>query len=511
MRSRTHVSHLAEDTSDPCRRPIQTDRQGHAPYRGVQLSSGGDWRWGGPDLLNGQNVHAGQLTYYAVGCTVIRTSAPTKNINVILYGMQMFDMSVTPHNGKRILLLQSPVGRFFNELQSELLDSGYSVKRVLFNSGDSLFASARGCVRFTGTLDEWETWLRFEISENKTDCIIFFGSNRPAHKVARRLADLFDIYVLSLEEGYLRSGYVTVEQGGNNQHSPLIAWSPNGSQVSNEGVRHTANPMKSSYAAMSFWGATYYVARDIFSYSSDEELFHRPRERFFSLSWSWCTHMLRRATARITEAPLRRALHRNPGYIIVPLQVSNDSQIREAAREWTTPKLVDACLTALALSHPHQKVVFKLHPLERGNRKIKKMIRQRAQELKIGQTRYKIIHTGRIGDLTAHSSGMVLINSTSAFSALNHGMPLLVLGAAVFRHEEIATIGETQNDVIDFFRLRFAKSPEKIAAFFEAIKSQSLFPGDFYLSAGRREAIKNIIQKLDDMPVALSAAQRVVT
>ena len=421
----------------------------------------------------------------------------------------MFDVSVTPYNSKRVLLLQSPVGRFFNELQSELSDSGYSVKRVLFNSGDSLFASAQDCVRFTGTLDEWETWLRFELSENKTDYIIFFGSNRPAHNVARRLADLFGIYVLSLEEGYLRSGYVTVEQGGNNQHSPLIAWTPNGSQVSNKGVRHTAYRMKSSYATMSFWGATYYIARDLLSYSSDEELFHRPRERFLSLSWSWCTHMMRRATARITEAPLRRALHRNPGYIIVPLQVSNDSQIREAAREWTTPKLINACLTAVAQSHPPQTVVFKLHPLERGNGKIKQMIRQRAQELKIGQTGYKIIHTGRIGDLTAHSSGMILINSTSAFSALHHGLPLLVLGGAVFRHEEIATIGETENDIMVFFRLRRAKSPEKIAAFVKAIKSQSLLPGDFYLSAGRKEAIKNIIQKLDDMPVAPSVAKRV--
>ena len=34
------------DTSDPCQRPIQTDRHGQPPNRGVQLSGGGDRRWG---------------------------------------------------------------------------------------------------------------------------------------------------------------------------------------------------------------------------------------------------------------------------------------------------------------------------------------------------------------------------------------------------------------------------------------------------------------------------------
>jgi capsular polysaccharide export protein len=105
---------------------------------------------------------------------------------------------------------------------------------------------------------------------------------------------------------------------------------------------------------------------------------------------------------------------------------------------------------------------------------------------------------------------MVLINSTSGFSALHHGVPLLVLGDAIYRHEEIATTGKDQKDIVDFFRLRQSKSPEAIAAFFEDVKSQSLLPGDFYVSAGRKEAIRNIVQKLHDITVAPSVAREVV-
>ena len=72
------------------------------------------------------------------------------------------------------------------------------------DAGDKFFAPQRNCVYFTGTLCEWETWLRFELAQNAPDAIVLFGSNRPVHKVARRLADLCGIELLCLEEGYLR-------------------------------------------------------------------------------------------------------------------------------------------------------------------------------------------------------------------------------------------------------------------------------------------------------------------
>ena len=129
----------------------------------------------------------------------------------------------------------------------------------------------------------------------------------------------------------------------------------------------------------------------------------------------------------------------------------------------------------------------------------------------MSEARFKVTHTGRISDLTRHASGMVVINSTSGFSALHHSVPLLVLGEAVFRHDAVATIGNSQKDITDFFKIRRAKSPEIVAQFFETIKSQSLLPGDFYRSAGRKEAIKNIIGKLDHVPLAPSNAREVVT
>ncbi len=54
--------------------------------------------------------------------------------------------------------------------------------------------------------------------------IILFGCERPAHLVALHLSRLYGINVLCREEGYLETGYVTCEMGGNNRHSPLTNW-----------------------------------------------------------------------------------------------------------------------------------------------------------------------------------------------------------------------------------------------------------------------------------------------
>ncbi len=404
----------------------------------------------------------------------------------------------------RVLLLQGPVGPFFTELQETLSVVGFATRRVVFNAGDKLFAPPRNAVYFTGTLSEWETWLRFEIAQNRPDTIVLFGSSRPVHKVARHLAELHEIDVLSLEEGYLRSGYISCELGGNNQHSPLVNWRHK--PLTERGAADAApvaGAQPSSFATMSFWASAYYLARDLASQPSDDHLFHRRRERTVPLVLRWGMHFLHRFAARITEFPTRRALRRCDGYLLVPLQVGSDSQLQAASRGWSTERLIEASLLALRAHPTGQRVVFKLHPLERESAAIRRLILRRAAELGVDRNRVRILHSGRMGELTKQSSGMVIINSTSAFSALHHGIPVLVLGDAVFRHNEIVTLGETEADIEAFFKIRHAKSRLLIDAFLNEVKSKSLIPGDFYVFCGRKVAAAGImgrLQKLQRIP-----------
>jgi capsular polysaccharide export protein len=409
----------------------------------------------------------------------------------------------------KALLLQGPVGPFFSNLQKALLGRGFSVRRVLLNAGDRLFGGRDDCVQFMGTAPEWETWLRFELAQNRPDIIVMFGSTRPAHETARRLAKYFDIQVVCLEEGYLRSGYISCELGGNNQNSPMVNWQPDSTTVS--ATHHTLkhhSKQGSSFFIMSVWGTLYYLARDSFSAPSEESLFHRPRERLLPLTFSWVVHGMRRIAARTYERPMLHGLRHAPGYILVPLQVSSDSQLQTAARGWNTRKLIEVCLRALVLSEKtYQRVVFKLHPLERSGPEIKRLILRCVKAMSLPIQCVRIVSSGRISDLARDSSGMVVINSTSAFSALHHDIPVLVLGDAVYRHEGVVTVGESEADVAAFFKLRRTKSRELIDAFLADLKSQSLLPGDFYAKSGREVAVSEVIAKIKDLTSSRSCKE----
>ena len=222
-------------------------------------------------------------------------------------------ISIGQSDPKKILILQGPVGPFFKELHNGFSDRGFRVRRVVFNPADCLFSNPNEYFRFSGSISDWEIWLSGELSQNTPDVIILFGSMRPAHQSARKLAEHLRIPVISLEEGYLRTGFVTCELGGNNQHSPLCQWHTN---RKSDVPAPKALPLKSTFSAMSLWGAVYYLVRDVFSKPPDEALFHRKRESALSLSLSWMQHSVRRIIARVVEAPKLKRLRHN--YLLVP-------------------------------------------------------------------------------------------------------------------------------------------------------------------------------------------------
>lgn len=403
---------------------------------------------------------------------------------------------------RHVLLLQGPVGPFFAELQAALEAKGITTQRVLFNAADTLFCDKRRPAwRFTGGPAKWRRMLCDRLAARPVDAIVLFGANRPAHVVARHVAQERGIAVFCLEEGYLRSGFVTCERGGNNQHSPLRDWRPDRPRAAaQQPVDLAPAPVGPAGVAwglsMRVWGLVYYLVRDMLSPPTDGFLFHRKRERTLDLIRHWVGHSLTRASAQVAEFGLRRRVIRRGDYILVPLQVSSDSQLHVAGRGWSTGRLIDGVLTALKTAAPGQRVVFKLHPLELGGARIRQQILQKARALGVDTRQITVLHTGRMGALARGADGMIVINSTSAFSALFRGCPLLVLGDAVFRHPSIASLGATEADIEAFFHNRAPRSRQNVARFLADLRADCLIAGDFYAAKGRRAAIRGIISKL---------------
>jgi capsular polysaccharide export protein len=234
------------------------------------------------------------------------------------------------------------------------------------------------------------------------------------------------------------------------------------------------------------WHATlYYIVRELFSTRKERRLFHRKvsliAETGYGIRNAW-----RRVIGQWRDfATIQRLLeHHHHRYFLIPLQVAADSQMGEAARGWNTPRLIGETLASFAKAAPADcRLVFKIHPMERGRSNDRAFIMQTAEALGVGE-RVDVIDTGSIGLLTRHSAGMITINSTSGLSAIYHGVPLLVIGDALYTNKALIAGAYGQPDFDDFWTCNQVPNAVMRRRYIEWVKAECLQGGDFYESDG---------------------------
>ncbi|WP_221798777.1 capsular biosynthesis protein [Oceanobacter mangrovi] len=413
-------------------------------------------------------------------------------------------LGVTNDSKPAVLLLQGPVGGFFNALAEHLRASSFRVWKVNFNAGDRLFG---GGISFRGGLSDWRHWLADFLTANSIDVIVLFGSERPAHVVARKLAQDLGIVVLSLEEGYVRSGFITAERGGNNASSPLAGIIPADDQACLQDI-----PVRQfkSFSRMSALGAAYYLARSLATHGRSKELFHRrfilPVEVFY-----WLRNMYRRYRGQASNFhTIERLLeHSDKAFYLVPLQVSVDANLQSAALGWNSTRLISESIHSFSRSAPATtRLVFKVHPMERGHCNYIGFIRDLAHQLGVAD-RVDVIDIGSMGLLARHSAGMITINSTSGLSAIFHGVPLMVVGKALYANPLLATCAHGEPDFDEFWEGGFVAPRKLRTRYIQWLKQESLIPGDFYVREGMEVACYGIEERILDLLSAKTCSEDV--
>ena len=402
-----------------------------------------------------------------------------------------------PKERPRAVLLQGPVGPFFRKLRKALDASGYDAWQVSLNAGDTLFAGrGRKCIPYRDGDRSWESWFRDLLIEGGFEHVILFGSERPAHSTARRVASSLGVNVVSLEEGYIRPGAITVEEGGNNRLSPISGRLPP------PDFRPTATEatpeIRGSFLSMCIYGAAYYTAAVVFSTSNQAGMLHRP-VWLHEEAVGWIRNLYRRVAKQSENvAIIERLLEHHVGqYFIVPLQVSEDTQLKAAARGWNNGRLIREALRSFAATAPsHTRLVFKIHPLERGHDRDRLLIRKLAQELGVS-SRVDLIDVGSIGHLTRHSAGMITINSTSGLSAIFHGVPLLVIGDALYANPELATCARGLPDFEAFWKGGHVADAGLRHRYIAWVREMCLRPGDFYTREGMEAACNAVLEAMN--------------
>lgn len=330
--------------------------------------------------------------------------------------------------GRRVLLLQGPVGPFFARLAADLRAAGAEVFKINFNAGDWLFYP-RNAINYRGTMDAWPEFLAEQLSQLRIDTVLLFGDCRPIHVAAHGVAVAHGANVGVFEEGYIRPDYITFECFGVNGYSGL---SRNPDDYANTAPPARKRDVGNTYWHMAWSGFRYFAAGILGKPWFPHYEHHR------SLSASeiipWVRSAWRKQKYRWSERGINGQLttQYSKRFYLVPLQVFNDTQVAEHSRYESIEFFIEESIRSFAANAPADTLlVFKHHPMDRGYRDYSSLIRRLSVFCKTGD-RVLYIHDQHLPSLLDHARGVVVINSTVGLSAIHHGTPVKPCGRAIY-------------------------------------------------------------------------------
>jgi capsular polysaccharide export protein len=333
------------------------------------------------------------------------------------------------YRGRRVLLLQGPVGPFFRLFAEDLRTAGAVVHKIDFCGGDQWFAPA-GSIPFRGSAAEWPDFFAAQLDSLKIDVLLFFGDCRALHVTARELALKRGIEVGVFEEGYIRPDFITLERGGVNGFSGLprdpdfYRQQPVSQPPTREVGRYFWQAAK--------WAMLYYAASNLLQMFYPHYRHHRPLTVLDGLPWVrsfWRKrHYARRERGMV---PLLTGAWSGK-YFLLPLQVHNDAQIRVHTHYDTVIDFIDLVMRSFAQHAPADRfLVIKHHPMDRGYYDYRLCITEIADELGI-TARVRYLHDQHLPTLFDHACGVVVANSTVGLSAIHHGLPVKACRSAIY-------------------------------------------------------------------------------
>lgn len=383
-------------------------------------------------------------------------------------------------SGRRVLLLQGPVGFFFARLERWLRNQGAQTHRIAFTGGDWIFAPWAEV--FRGDLRAWRTFVRTWLDGGLYDDIILFGDCRPVHRVVRRLAKNTPVRVWCFEEGYLRPNWITCELGGNNGFSPLMeGWPEMPSDAESEFPRPVVSNPRWAFHAMAIQAMAYWVASYV-ALAWVPFLHHRrldaPREAICWLRSGWRKLVYgwkeRRALRQLSELVVP--------YAVLILQVHNDFQLRKHGRIKDPRQLIEETVRSFAHYAPSNMVlVIKHHPMDRAYRDYTDFAESLAKQYNLTD-RLIVLHDVHLPTLLKMSRGCITVNSTVGLQAIQHGIPVHAIGRTFYDRP-----GLTHQDALDSFWtwcLDQRPDPGVFNALRKHLVNNVLLNDNFYISLG---------------------------
>jgi len=400
------------------------------------------------------------------------------------------------------LFLQGPHGGFFDQLASALAMQGHAVRRINLNGGDRADWSGFS-TDYRSSLKGWPLFFDDFVVDHLVTDVILFGDCRPHHASAHGMAKLRGIRVHVFEEGYIRPDFMTLQEDGVNGNSKLPR---DGDWYREQAGRLSGfppvEPVPSSFARRLRETSRYTIfsalTRPLYPFYRS----HRSAA-MLSEALGWAVHFVTKRRERRRSAALMTAIRDTP-YFALPLQLNSDYQIRVHSPFRDMRAALRFIIKSFARSAPAGvNLIVKRHPLDGGLSSWRRFVRREAQRYKVAD-RVFYIGDGDISDLVAKARAVVTVNSTVGTLALNSGVPVAVLGEAIYDIE-----GIVRREPLDTF---WADPPPVDTALYDAFKrvliDRCLIPGGYLSDAGIAMLVRHAERRLTREPVDTVHADR---
>lgn len=377
---------------------------------------------------------------------------------------------------KRVLFLQGPLGPFFKLLARHFSSMGYVTHKMNFNGGDRHYADAKYVVDYYGTPEDWPSFLTQYVIAQQIDAVVVYGDCRFYHKVARQVTSELGINFWAFEEGYFRSGFVTLEKEGCNANSPLfeeLSYSGDGEPNALKSG-HSVGP---TFARRAWFSFCYYSGLTLFRRHFAHYHHHRPWT-FREETYYWTKSLVQKWVSKLIDPPRYRNFVRrfDQQIYLLPLQVEVDFQLREHSHFSSIKQVIEEVLHSFAkYASEEQALLIKHHPQNRGFEHYGELIERLTNELGINE-RVLYGHDFSLPDVYCHARGVVTVNSTVGISALLHHLPTKVLGKALYDIEGLTYQGDLNN----FWQSNSQVEPVLFSHFRSDLCEKTQLAGDFY-------------------------------
>jgi capsular polysaccharide export protein len=397
---------------------------------------------------------------------------------------------------RRFLFLQGPHGPFFHQLGRMLRAAGAEVWRVGFNAGDRAFwFGGPNYIPYRGTPEDWPSACAALLEAHAITDVVLYGDTRPVHATAVALARARGLTVHVFEEGYMRPWWVTYERGGTNGHSRLMEISvPEMRRMLEHSDLDVPEP-PARWGDMRhhvFYGALYHW---FVLFRNGDYRHFRPHRDLPLIAETWLyTRRLLLMPFIALERMLASARIRLSGfpYHLVLLQLDHDASFRMHSPFTGQEEFLRLVIAGFARGAPqHHHLVIKAHPLESGRAPLRRLIRSIAAGHGVaGRVHY--VGGGKLARLLDHARTAVTVNSTAAQQVLWRGIPLKVLGRAVYAKPEFVAPGPLH----EFFAQPGRPDTRAYRDYRRFLLETSQVPGGFYSARARRQLLRQVVDML---------------